>query len=223
MHELPPMQHVQRGSADRRPPRDPAGDGARCGPTRPSCAPPRVPVAGRPGLQVLAPADMVLHSATHLFYDGEFDQGLRDLVDLHRLLRHFGAAPGFWDGAAGARARAASWRGRCSTRCATARACSARRCRPRCWPAARGGAPGPLLLALMDALFGRALLPPHASCAGALSGAGAACCCICAATGCACRRCCWRATCSTRPSSRPSRSSAGALSVRPIKNAVQSD
>ncbi|UUZ51357.1 hypothetical protein LP420_18985 [Massilia sp. B-10] len=39
---------------------------------------------------------MVIHSATHLFYDGEFDKGLRDLLDLHRLLTEFGATPGFW-------------------------------------------------------------------------------------------------------------------------------
>ena len=39
---------------------------------------------------------MVLHSAMHLFYDGEFDHGLRDLVDIHRLLQRFGAEPAFW-------------------------------------------------------------------------------------------------------------------------------
>jgi hypothetical protein len=33
----------------------------------------------------------------HLFAEGEFDRGLRDLLDLHDLLRHFGAEePGFW-------------------------------------------------------------------------------------------------------------------------------
>jgi hypothetical protein len=35
---------------------------------------------------------MVLHSATHLFYDGELNHGLRDLVDLDDLLRHFSGA-----------------------------------------------------------------------------------------------------------------------------------
>jgi len=35
----------------------------------------------------------------------------------------------------------------------------------------RAGSPGTALLALMDALFGRALLPPHPSCADALDGA----------------------------------------------------
>jgi hypothetical protein len=32
--------------------------------------------------------DMILHSATHLFHEGEFDNGLRDLVDLDSLLKH---------------------------------------------------------------------------------------------------------------------------------------
>ncbi len=46
---------------------------------------------------VLAPADMVLHSATHLFHEGETDKALRDLLDLDSLLRHFGATRDeFW-------------------------------------------------------------------------------------------------------------------------------
>lgn len=51
-----------------------------------------------PHWQVLAPADQVLHSAAHLFHDSELRDRLRDLVDMDGLLRHFGTAPGFWDG-----------------------------------------------------------------------------------------------------------------------------
>jgi len=54
------------------------------------------PAALDPTIKVLAPADMVLHAATHLFNEGEFDRGLRDLADLDLLLRHFGQTPGFW-------------------------------------------------------------------------------------------------------------------------------
>lgn len=36
---------------------------------------------------VLAPTDMLLHSATHLFHEGEFDKGLRDLTDLALLFK----------------------------------------------------------------------------------------------------------------------------------------
>jgi hypothetical protein len=39
--------------------------------------------------KVLAPCDMVLHSAVHLFYDSDLGNKLRDLIDLDQLLRHF--------------------------------------------------------------------------------------------------------------------------------------
>lgn len=55
-----------------------------------------VPVAGQPGLFVLCPEAMLLHSATHLFHEGEFDNGLRDLVDLDVLLRNLGGASMDW-------------------------------------------------------------------------------------------------------------------------------
>jgi hypothetical protein len=41
---------------------------------------------------------MVLHSATHLFHDGDLAGGLRDLSDIDGLLRHYGATEeGFWE------------------------------------------------------------------------------------------------------------------------------
>jgi hypothetical protein len=47
--------------------------------------------------RIPAPVDMVLHSAVHLFYGGEFEHGLRDLSDLDSLMREFsGRDPGFW-------------------------------------------------------------------------------------------------------------------------------
>ncbi len=56
-----------------------------------------VAVPDQPDLAVLSPPDMVLHSAVHLFNEGEFGRGLRDLDDLNRLLRHFAATAGFWE------------------------------------------------------------------------------------------------------------------------------
>ena len=55
------------------------------------------PVEGE-RVKVLAPHDMVLHSAAHLFQDGELNGGLRDLVDLDSLFRHFGSDESFWGG-----------------------------------------------------------------------------------------------------------------------------
>jgi len=37
----------------------------------------------------LAPMDMILHSAVHLFSEGELDKGLRDLTDLDLLFKHY--------------------------------------------------------------------------------------------------------------------------------------
>jgi hypothetical protein len=55
-----------------------------------------VPV-GTDGLGVLCPEDMVLHSAAHLFQDGDLAGGLRDLTDLDLLLKHYGGLePKFW-------------------------------------------------------------------------------------------------------------------------------
>ncbi len=55
------------------------------------------PIPGYPGMYVLSPIDMVLHSATHLFHEGSFDQGLRDIVDLDALLREGSQKiPNFW-------------------------------------------------------------------------------------------------------------------------------
>ena len=55
------------------------------------------PVADNPNLLVLAPEDMVLHSAVHLFQDGDLSHGLRDLLDLNDLILHFGKREEFVD------------------------------------------------------------------------------------------------------------------------------
>jgi hypothetical protein len=46
---------------------------------------------------VLSPTDMTLHSAVHLFHDGAFEHGLRDLLDLDALMSDFARDPKFWD------------------------------------------------------------------------------------------------------------------------------
>lgn len=95
MHEIPPMIHSQRGNVID---------------IHHAIVPPtsRIPseaallfsaaqaLAGSTCLRVLAPIDLVLHSATHLFLEGEFPKGLRDLMDLDGLIRHFQAERSFW-------------------------------------------------------------------------------------------------------------------------------
>ena len=47
------------------------------------------------GLRTLAPADMVVHAAAHLFADGDLTGGLRNLWDIDRLVREH-ASSAFW-------------------------------------------------------------------------------------------------------------------------------
>lgn len=95
MHELPPMMHItRRNVVDIHHAIVPLTSRFK------SASAPlflhAVPLPGSPCLQVLAPVDMVIHSATHLFLEGEFHNGLRDLLDLDGLLRHFSAEPDFY-------------------------------------------------------------------------------------------------------------------------------
>ncbi len=55
------------------------------------------PLTDLPGMFVLSPVDMILHSATHLFHEGDFSHGLRDLADLDSLLtEHAQKDQNFW-------------------------------------------------------------------------------------------------------------------------------
>lgn len=96
MHELPPMRNLRRQSeldvhhtiipptAALKPDIEKIWDKARR-------------VQNYPGMFVLSPIDMILHSAAHLFHEGDFEQGLRDLVDLDSLLReHSEKNNNFW-------------------------------------------------------------------------------------------------------------------------------
>ena len=96
MHEIPPMRHRFRGvTIDVHHAILP--ETARCKVRTPLFFDRLEPVPGLSNFFVLGPVDMVLHSATHLFHEGEFDKGARDLFDLDTLLRDFGSRiDGFW-------------------------------------------------------------------------------------------------------------------------------
>jgi hypothetical protein len=95
MHEIPPLRHVQRNTYidlhhTITPPTSRfAVDGARL-------LNQVVAVDQGNKIFVLAPVDMVLHSTVHLFTEGEFSAGLRDLLDLKDLLEHFSRESDFW-------------------------------------------------------------------------------------------------------------------------------
>lgn len=95
MHEIPPMGHEQRGSTldvhhTILPPT------ARIAVNAAALFEGTRPLASQPGVRVLDPCAMFLHSAAHLFHEGELEKGLRDLFDLDALLRDFGRDPVFW-------------------------------------------------------------------------------------------------------------------------------
>lgn len=89
MHELPPMQHVQRGTVvDLHHALVPPTSRLHFDPAPLFDA--AVPVPGSQRLHVLAPADMVLHSMTHLLLNDDVSHAWRDLSDLALLVQHFG-------------------------------------------------------------------------------------------------------------------------------------
>lgn len=163
MHELPPMTHLKRQTyLDVHHTILP--ETARLHPDPQKLIDAALPLAHHTGLKVLAPVDMLLHSATHLFHEGEFDKGLRDLSDLDILLRHFSQQdPKFW-------------------RRLPVRAVELELARPLFYAlryttrilktpvpqdvihAVSQHSPNPLTLQLMDMLFSRAFRPHHASC-----------------------------------------------------------
>jgi len=168
MHELPPLQNVLRDTLidvhHALLPRTAAQH-----PDSAKLLAAAQPIAQAPEFLQLAPVDMVLHSATHLFADGEFDKGLRDLYDLDRLLRHYGPLPGFWDSLP-PRARELELQRFLYYALRYAQAVLGTPVPERVLAAIAPDGPAAPLRWLMDALFLRALMPDHMSCRGPLTG-----------------------------------------------------
>ena len=96
MHEIPPLHHLQRHTTlDLH--------HSILPPTSPEKLDPqklwdnKQAVADMPGLYTLSETDMILHSAAHLFHEGEFKQGLRDLSDLDLLIRQYITEEQAWE------------------------------------------------------------------------------------------------------------------------------
>jgi hypothetical protein len=97
MHELPPMVNVRRGTVlDIHHTLLPLT--ARHHPDPQLLIDASWALPGLEPLRIPAPEDLVIHSITHLFHEGELHNGLRDLFDIDGLLRHFAASsPDFWN------------------------------------------------------------------------------------------------------------------------------
>jgi len=114
-------------------------------------------------IKILSPVDLIIHSAVHLFYDGELDHGCRDLVDLDALMREVLGQKQTNVNALNTRAdelglqRAVFYAIRYASKVLnTPVTCIG--------GAMNAGRPNKLVLSLMDFLFMRALMPDHSSC-----------------------------------------------------------
>lgn len=93
MHELPPLRHGDRGTViDVHHTILPLT--SRLTPDAAKLVAAAQAVDG--SIYVLDQPDMLLHSAVHLFQDGEIGGYLRDLVDQRDMLAEFGASAEFW-------------------------------------------------------------------------------------------------------------------------------
>jgi hypothetical protein len=156
MHELPPLRHIRRKSVlDVHHTILPLTSRLRPDPRKLF----QEARLLEEDLLVLAPADMVLHSATHLFHDGELDSGLRDLLDLDSLLRHFGAEADFW-GQLADRARQLDLMRPLYYALRYTRRMLGTPVSEQAWQAVQQGRPMWPSAGLMDALVRHALAPP---------------------------------------------------------------
>lgn len=96
MHEIPPMRHIVRGTTiDVH--HSILPETARIKVNANLLFDRVERISGKTNLYALHPIDMALHSATHLFHEGELENGLRDLFDLDGLFKHLNNNPIFWD------------------------------------------------------------------------------------------------------------------------------
>ncbi|MFZ6673015.1 nucleotidyltransferase domain-containing protein [Undibacterium sp. Xuan67W] len=162
MHELPPMQHVKRMTVvDLHHAILP--ETAAVHPDSKKLLDATICLKNDSQIRILAPVDMVLHSMVHLFYEGEFHHGLRDLIDIQRLFAHFGKNPFFWS-ALVPRARELEL-GRPLFYALRYMQLILQADIPQdVVEQAKASAPHALLKIFMDQLFMRALLPVHLSC-----------------------------------------------------------
>ena len=169
MHELPPMLNVRRGTVlDIHHTLLPLT--SRYSPDPQKLIDDSRAIPGLEPLRIPSPQDLLIHSITHLFHEGEFHNGMRDMFDIDGLIRHFAdTVPGFWSSLVN-------------------RADDLQLARPLFLglhfasrllgtpvPAAvlddsgKRGAPTPAARRMLDVLFDRGLQPMHADCDSALT------------------------------------------------------
>ncbi|MBK6469180.1 MAG: nucleotidyltransferase family protein [Betaproteobacteria bacterium] len=164
MHELPPMTHALRHtSIDVHHNILPPSSGHAPDPSVLLAL--SVPIPGTV-FRRLCDEDMVIHSASHLFHEGEVRHALRDLYDLDALLRGFSLREGFWDRLL-ARARQLRLEWCCHLALRYSRAILGTPVPDAvCAAAARQSGVGSLRQMLLDAVYRRAFRAQHPEFAG---------------------------------------------------------
>ncbi|CAN5755023.1 nucleotidyltransferase family protein [soil metagenome] len=162
MHEIPPMTHVRRGTTiDLH--HSILPETARVKVDAAALLRGAVPIEGQTGVHVLQPTDMLLHSAAHLFHEGELENGQRDLFDLAALFRHFGRDPAFWE-ALVPRARVLGLTRPLYYAVRYVSMMLGQSIPKDVVDASRLDSPAPHVARLMDFLYERALRPVHSTC-----------------------------------------------------------
>jgi len=95
MHEIPPMRHLKRQTSIDVHHNILPKTSKFCPDAKKLLA--AIVSVSKENIWVLAPEDRVLHSATHLFHEGEWAHGFRDLSDLDLLLKEFSEDDNFWE------------------------------------------------------------------------------------------------------------------------------
>lgn len=160
MHELPPMRNLVRGTVvDLHHNILPPSTGHAPDPALLIAA--SVPIPGTV-FRRLSDTDLLIHSATHLFYESELKNGLRDLLDLDALLRECAAAHSTYWPALLARAEALSlaWPVALALRCCAQLVGTPVPDEVQRQALQNAGLAG-WRLALLDGLYRRALSPHH--------------------------------------------------------------
>jgi hypothetical protein len=161
MHEIPPLRHLKRQtSIDVHHNILPRTSGF-CPDANKLLA--NIVKISDKNIWVLAPEDRVLHSATHLFHEGELKYGFRDLSDLDLLLKEFAAEENFW---AKLQQRAEELNQQIPLYYALRYACRILQTPvpEKVLKASQEPMPNIIKQTLMDALFLRGLRPDHESC-----------------------------------------------------------
>jgi len=160
MHEIPPLRHRERNTEvdihHAILPRT-----SRLQPSPELLLAAARPLAD-PRVRILSPPDMVLHALVHLLLEGDPVEGLRlrDLVDAHDLLLHFGREPTFWQ-ALVPRARELGLLRPLYYGLRYGRALLGTEVPPEVCQAAEAGAPAAPVRWAMDRLVPEAILPDH--------------------------------------------------------------